>query len=534
MRKIQLALWAIVLATCTAGAVSQPAATVNVNQHTLFVLHSGMGSISVTERAQLVNQRLRYILKSSPATINAQMEKSDLGWIVLVNGTPVISVTQNDARAEKLSTKELAARWSGIIQEGLRHAREERSRQTLWRRIALTALIIILCIAGLWGLKVGWRRTARFLDERRERIPSVRFRGLELVSETRLHSGLRRSIGFIFALTALLVLTTALLLIFGQFPATRSYAREVFSWIWNPFLEIMRGIVHYLPDLFYILVIIAVSRLILRVITFVFEQAHRGTISLEPWVHRDVARPTSQILKAIVIILTLFFIAPLVPGTGSTAAKGISVILGLMVSFGATSTVGNLIAGIVLTYMRPYQLGDRVKIADATGDVTERAFLYTKILTTKNEEVMVPSLQALSQPLVNYTARARAEGLILHTGVTIGYSAPWRKVHELLLQAADRTSHLLKSPKPFVLQTALNDFYVSYQLNVYTNRANEMTNIYAELHQNIQDAFNEGGIEICSPHYHQLRDGNPTTIPSDYLQDYEPPRFLVDARTQAS
>jgi small-conductance mechanosensitive channel len=328
----------------------------------------------------------------------------------------------------------------------------------------------------------------------------------------------------------LLVVTTALLLVFGQFPATQEYARDVFSWIWKPLVDIFHGIVRYLPNLFYILVIVLVTRLVLRAVSFIFEQAHRGTISLEPWVHRDVARPTSQILKAILVVVALFFVAPLVPGTGSTAAKGISVILGLMVSFGSTSTVGNLIAGIVLTYMRPFQVGDRVKLADTVGDVTEKTFLYTKVLTIKNEEVMVPSLQALSGALVNYSAKGKEGKLILHTSVTIGYDAPWRRVHELLLRAAERTSHVAKDRQSFVLQTALDDFYVSYQLNVYTDRPNEMANTYAELHQNIQDSFNEGGVEICSPHYYQLRDGNTTTTPPDYLKDYQPPRFLVDAR----
>ena len=134
--------------------------------------------------------------------------------------------------------------------------------------------------------------------------------------------------------------------------------------------------------------------------------------------------------------------------------------------------------------------------------------------------------------MVNYSAQARSSGLILHTSVTIGYDAPWRKVHELLLRAADRTRHLLKDPKPFVLQTALNDFFVSYELNVFTDQPREMVPIYSELHQNIQDSFNEGGVEIMSPHYYQLRDGNSTTIPTNYRsKDYAAQRFLVDAHS---
>jgi small-conductance mechanosensitive channel len=294
----------------------------------------------------------------------------------------------------------------------------------------------------------------------------------------------------------------------------------------------LRGVIGYLPSLFYILVIVLVTRLVLRGIGFVFEQAHRGVISLEPWLHRDLALPTASIIKAVIVVLALFFIAPLIPGTGTTAAQGITVLLGLMVSFGSTSTVGNLIAGIVLRYMRPYYEGDRVRLGETLGDVVERRFLYTKLLTAKNEEVIVPSLQILGKEMINYSSRAKEHGLILHTTVTIGYDAPWRKVHELLIRAAERTTHILKEPKPFVLQTSLDDWYVSYQINAYTDQPNKMASIYAELHQNIQDSFNEGGVEIMSPHYLNLRDGNGTTIPVDYRdKSYRPGRFLVEAET---
>ena len=336
-------------------------------------------------------------------------------------------------------------------------------------------------------------------------------------------------IGTAFALMLIVVIAAALL-IFGQFPATRGYTESVLLWIWEPLRHILIGALNYLPNLFYILVIVAVTRVVLRVLSFIITQAERGVISLAPWIHRDVAGPTGTLVKAIIVVLALFFIAPLIPGTGSRAAQAITLILGLTVSFGATSTVGNVIAGIVLTYMRPFRLGERVNVGNITGDVVEKTFLYTKIRTIKNEEVIVPSLQAIGGAITNYSALAPRQGLILHTTVTIGYDAPWRKVHELLLGAAAKTKDTLKDPAPFVWQTALNDFFVSYQLNVYTNRADRMMGIYAELHQNIQDAFNEGGVEILSPHYYQLRDGNATSIPGPQAAQAAPRRFLVDAQ----
>lgn len=150
------------------------------------------------------------------------------------------------------------------------------------------------------------------------------------------------------------------------------------------------------------------------------------------------------------------------------------------------------------------------------GDITFKALLVTHLRTTKNVEITLPNSTVLSGAILNFSTAAKESALILHTSITIGYDAPWRRVHELLIAAASATQHILKDPPPFVLRTALNDFYDSYQINAYTDHPHEMARIYSDLHQNIQDKFNEGGMEIMSPHYSQLRDGNNTTIPENY------------------
>jgi small-conductance mechanosensitive channel len=187
-----------------------------------------------------------------------------------------------------------------------------------------------------------------------------------------------------------------------------------------------------------------------------------------------------------------------------------------------------MVAGLVITYMRPFKIGDRVRIGDITGDVVEKTMLITRIRTIKNEDITVPNSAVMSSSTINYSANANPDrpGLILHTTVTIGYDTPWKKMHQALLDAAARTEYLQREPAPFVLQTSLDDFFVSYQLNAYTKEPNKQALIYSLLHQNIQDACNEAGIEIMSPHYHSVRDGNSSTIPPDYLpHDYEAPPF---------
>jgi small-conductance mechanosensitive channel len=197
-------------------------------------------------------------------------------------------------------------------------------------------------------------------------------------------------------------------------------------------------------------------------------------------------------------------------------------------SLGSTSAIAGMTAGLSLIYMRSFKEGDVIKIGDATGIVLQRKLVATRLKTFKNEEITIPSLAILAGHVTNYSQEAKTGGVILYTTVTIGYDAPWETVHELLIEAAKATHHILKTPPPFVLQTALNDFYVSYQLNAYTDSPQFMPGIYSELHQNIQNKFNEGGVEIMSPHYAQLRDGNQTTIPERYLpEDYLSPSIRI-------
>ena len=403
----------------------------------------------------------------------------------------------------------------------------------LWdERILLTAGIIVLAFALLAGISWAKRRLLQALENHHHKLRPIRLRTLEVLSARQQFGLLKRSVigGHLGA--GLLIIAAALLGASSEFPSTRRYVLIFLNWIWQPLRNIIFGVVGYLPELVTILVILFVLRVALRAVKFVFNQAERGTLSLEPWVHREVARPTGQIIRGLLVVLALFFIVPMLPGMGTSAAQGITVILGLMVTFGSTTTVGNLVAGVVLTYMRPFRTGDWVQMGDTFGEVMESRFLYVRLRTVKNEEVIVPSLQALSTSIRNFSARAQEQGLILHTSVTIGYGSPWRKVHELLIAAAAKTGDVLKNPKPFVLQSALNDFFVAYEINAYTDRPDRLYFIYSELRQNIQDTFNEAGVEIMSPHYTQLRDGNHTTIPDQYLpKTYEAPRLRLESQT---
>jgi small-conductance mechanosensitive channel len=238
--------------------------------------------------------------------------------------------------------------------------------------------------------------------------------------------------------------------------------------------------------------------------------------------------PTYKIVRVLIVVFTLIVAFPYLPGSKSPAFQGVSIFFGLLLSLGSSSAISNVVAGTVLTYTRAFQLGDRVKIGETTGDIVEKTLLVTRVRTIKNVDIAVPNAMVLSSHIVNFSSMAKQNGLILHTSVTIGYDAPWRKIHELLVSAAESTSNVLPDPKPFVLQTALNDFYVSYEINAFTDQATVMAQTYSELHQNIQDKFYEAGVEIMSPHHFGVRDSNRPAIPAEYLgQNYVAPGFRI-------
>jgi small-conductance mechanosensitive channel len=316
--------------------------------------------------------------------------------------------------------------------------------------------------------------------------------------------------------------------ILGFFPTTRKLSVELLNYLIEPFKMIARQFIASLPDVIAIAIIIVVTNYVIKLIHMFFNGMERGAITFHGF-HREWATPTYKIVRFFVLVLAAVAIFPYIPGSHSEAFRGISVFLGVLVSLGAAGAFSNIVAGVVLTYMRPFSVGDRVKIADTVGDITEKTLLVTRIRTIKNVDVTIPNALVLGSHIINFSSSSmKPPPLILHTSLTIGYDAPWQNVHELLIAAAKQTTHILETPEPFVLQTSLDDFSVRYEINAYTGAPNKMAAIYSELHQHIQDQFNEAGVEIMSPHYTQIRDGNRTTIPDQYLpKGYQPPGLRI-------
>ncbi|MBM4263360.1 MAG: mechanosensitive ion channel [Deltaproteobacteria bacterium] len=327
-----------------------------------------------------------------------------------------------------------------------------------------------------------------------------------------------QGVRLVLLLIALYVCVPAIL---SVFPASRHIAATLLPYAWTPVEQLIGGLIGFAPNLLSILVIAIVTRYLVRFIRFLLGEIDKGTIYV-PGFHAEWAQPTPKLLCFLIVLFAVVLASPYLPGFGSPAFQGISIFLGVLLSLGSTAVVANLVAGTALIYMRAFNVGDRVKIADTFGDVIEKTLLITRVRTVKNVEVTIPNAMVLGNHMITYSGMTDETGLILHTTVTIGYDAPWRHVHERLIAAAKATACVKDDPAPFILQTALNDFTVAYELNIFTTEARLSLEILSELHQNIQDKFNEAGIEIMSPHFTSLRDGNSIAVPVEYLSKAAP------------
>lgn len=280
----------------------------------------------------------------------------------------------------------------------------------------------------------------------------------------------------------------------------------------HPVEFIFRAVVDYIPNLFVILVIWFAMKYVLRGLKYIMGEIAAGKLKINGF-YSDWADATYNIIRFLLYAFSFVMMFPYLPGSDSEIFKGVSVFVGIIFSLGSSSAIGNIVAGMVITYMRPFKVGDHVKIGEMTGDILEKTPFVTRMKTHKREVITIPNSTILAASVVNYSTSAAEQGIIFHVTITIGYDVPWRKVHQMMIEAALRSKYILKEPTPFVLQTSLDDFYVSYQLCAYSKNPEKQAGIYSQLNQNIQDVFFENNVEIMSPHYRAERDGSSIAIP---------------------
>ena len=318
--------------------------------------------------------------------------------------------------------------------------------------------------------------------------------------------------------------------VFSLMPETEEYARKVFDYVMKPVNFVIGGFLDFIPGLFFILVIVYATKYLLRFLKYLTGELEREAVRLDGF-HADWAKPTFNLVRVVIIAFAAIICFPYIPGSDSDAFKGVSIFFGVLFSLGSTSAISNIVAGIVITYMRPFKIGDRVEIGETIGDVTERSLLVTRVRTIKNLDVTVPNSTILGNHIINFTKNAKEDiGIVLHTSVTIGYDVASGDVIKALVKGAKETKLILDKPEPFVLVKSLDDFYINYEINCHTKHPEKSGIIYSSLHENIKNQLHNAGIEILSPHYNAVRDGNVLAVPLENIpKDYTKSGFKIES-----
>ncbi len=499
----------------------------------LFRVKVGIEGVSAEERAAILTQRIQAVVADSSITPDQIRAETGETYSVVFAGDKVLfTVRPEDEAIYGRPHPEMAAMAVDWIQQGLvtyREARTLRRLATNLAAIVVSTLLLVLFLRGLFFLCS--RLFSRIQRQRENGTLALRIRSIHLLGAGAT-SYLLQSI---IQLTRMGLLLFALYLyvpfVLSQFPATEAIGDSLLRDIADRLNALAQSFVAYLPNLMMLCILALITYYVIEFAKQVILELGRQDVY--PWFYPEWVQPTIRLATFFIVAIAFVIAGPFLPGFGSPAFQGVSLFVGALLTLGSSSAVANALAGIILIYTRAFRLGDFIRIDNIMGDVQDKSLFVTRVLTPRQEIVTIPNASVLNSNVTNFSSICREAGgyLVLQTTVTLGYDVPWRKIHEVLIEAALATPNIQATPAPFVLQTSLNDFHVSYTLSAYTAAPNQMPLIYSELHQNIQDYCNAADIEILSPGYTALRDGNHSTMPADYLpEDYTAPAFGVKQR----
>lgn len=486
-------------------------------QDTLFKIYTAIGSYTANDRAAAVESRLQLLTENIQFdTDSLQIEKTEDSWLLRWKEQIILSVNQQDALWANREASALIASYRDIVRKAI----DERRAETSWERLLKAVGLAVLLMGCLFLIIYAISKVIHYLKRKALQGKGRIFSGVKIKGYTLITAA--RQVKFIWTLLSILKwvlifssVYLALPLLLNLFPETEGYAPVLLGYFLSPLHKVGLAVIAYIPNLITIFVIAVVFHYLLKLLKF-FATELQGEALTIPGFYKEWALPTYQILRVLLLAFLLVIIFPYLPGSDSPVFKGISVFIGVLFTFSSAGALGNIVAGLLLTYMRSFSVGDRIKIGEVSGDVLEKSLLVTRIRTIKNEVISIPNAQVLNSHTVNYSADAQELGLIVHVGITLAYEIPWQKVHELARAAASAVDMVEAEPAPFVLQTGLDDFYVSYQVNAYTKHPNKQAIIYSDIYKSLLDVFHAAGIEILSPHYHAVRDGSLKDMPPEH------------------
>ena len=427
---------------------------------------------------------------------------ADGAALIDVGSRVVIGITSADIDELAGETLETVGEQTVVrLQQALDEAGEARTPGALLRSSGFAVAALTVGFLLLWVLGRTRRIAAARLAAISER--TVARSGLADVDALRASRLLDLQHWLVTAVTiGLQILVVYGLLTFDLqlFPYTRRWGESLSGYLVDTIRTLGLGVVYAIPGLFTVALIFLMARVVTRVSALWFNSVERGHIRVS-WLFPETAQPTRRLLSTLIWVFAIVVAYPYMPGSGTDAFKGVSVFLGLMLTFGSSGLVNQIMSGFMVTYSRALRVGDFVRIGDIEGTVTHLGVLSTKVKTLKFEEVTIPNAVVVSQTTTDYSRHVDTDGVLTSTSVTIGYDAPWRQVQSLMLLAAERTSGIRREPKPFVLQRGLEDFYVRYELFFSLEQQEARWFVLDALHAHIQDLFNEYGVQIMSPNY---------------------------------
>jgi len=457
-----------------------------------------------------------------PGNAEIRYQAVPQGVVILAGGQLVTVLTPADRDVlGNQSLDQLRDATIAHMQDAVAAAEQARLPQRLmaggvWVLVATLAAIAMV-LAARWCVRRVRRHVDAWVQRRLEKLRSNSARQM-LIGLLMSGRSLARLVGW---LAVAVLVEEWLRFVFGLFPYTQPWAEAMGGWIAERFLRFGRATLLALPGLFTVALIFVAARLVSQAIRITFEGVTSGRFQFIG-IDQPLAEPTRKIITAVIWLFALAMAYPYLPGAGTDAFKGLSVFVGLMVSLGASSIVAQAAGGFTLLYSRTLLTGDVVRIGDTEGVVQQIGLFTTRLRTPLGVEVSFPNNVVLSGELHNYSRSPDGPGLWLEVALTIGYDAPWRQVHRLLLDAASRTESVLAEPPPHVVQSELSDFAVAYTLRCRVIDVARRWQIRSVLLANIQDAFNAAGVQIMSPSY-EADPESAKIVPKQFWEGLPPP-----------
>jgi small-conductance mechanosensitive channel len=482
-------------------SVQLPVAPVQIDGNLLFNVR-GISTYTAEQRAAAISKRIRTAASDrSISTDSVKIIPTPDYYSIYAGKLFIMNAYSVDADNEKIKIETLSQLVKQKTVDAMVLFRLHRSPNYLIRK-SITALGSLILFTLILFLIIWLFRKIDILFQKKMKssIDTLENKSFSLIRAHQLWKIYHGAIRILRIIIIILLVVFATNYLLGLFPWTNNAAIFTLNLITDPVLSIAEGLLNFIPNLAFLVVIYFVTRYLLKLGRLLFNGLKRGEITIRNF-DPDWALPTFRILRIFVIAFAVVLAYPYIPGSDSSAFKGISVFMGVLFSFGSSSFISNIIAGYTITYRRAFKTGDRIRVGDQEGFVEEQKVLVTRLLSIKNEEIVIPNSLLLNSNIINYSAKARESGLIIHAEVGIGYETPWRQVEAMLIEAADRTEGIKKQPAPFVLQLSLGDFAVTYQVNVYCSDASKLESNYTNLYHNVLDVFNENNIQIMTPAY---------------------------------